>query len=33
MWRIETGQTSLRSLDVEAMCRIYGAAAGHDGQR
>jgi transcriptional regulator with XRE-family HTH domain len=26
MWRIETGQTSLRSLDVEAMCRIYGAA-------
>ena len=27
MWRIETGQTSLRSLDVEAMCRIYGAPA------
>ena len=26
MWRIETGQTGLRSLDVEAMCRIYGAA-------
>lgn len=26
MWRIETGQTSLRSLDVEAMCRLYGAA-------
>jgi hypothetical protein len=25
MWRIETGQTSLRSLDVEAMCRIYDA--------
>ncbi|MDL4773044.1 helix-turn-helix transcriptional regulator [Actinomadura xylanilytica] len=25
MWRIETGQTSLRSLDVEAMCRTYGA--------
>ncbi|MFC5722009.1 helix-turn-helix domain-containing protein [Streptomyces gamaensis] len=25
MWRIETGQTSLRSLDVEAMCKIYGA--------
>ncbi|WP_329067751.1 helix-turn-helix domain-containing protein [Amycolatopsis sp. NBC_01480] len=24
IWRIETGQTSLRSLDVEAMCRIYG---------
>lgn len=27
MWRIETGQTSLRSLDVEVMCRIYGARA------
>ena len=27
MWRIETGQTSLRSLDVEAMCRVYGARA------
>jgi transcriptional regulator with XRE-family HTH domain len=26
IWRIETGQVSLRSLDVEAMCRIYGAA-------
>src|SRR5258708_901857 len=25
LWRIETGQTSLRSLDVEAMCRLYGA--------
>ncbi|GHJ34476.1 hypothetical protein Sm713_00850 [Streptomyces sp. TS71-3] len=25
MWRIETGQTPLRSLDVEAMCTIYGA--------
>ena len=25
MWRIETGQTSLRSLDVEAMCRLYRA--------
>jgi transcriptional regulator with XRE-family HTH domain len=25
MWRIETGQTSLRSLDVEAMCRLYAA--------
>jgi hypothetical protein len=24
IWRIETGQTSLRSLDVEAMCKIYG---------
>jgi transcriptional regulator with XRE-family HTH domain len=27
LWRIETGQTSLRSLDVEAMCRVYGAPA------
>ncbi|MGI5350196.1 helix-turn-helix domain-containing protein [Streptomyces sp. CA-250714] len=26
LWRIETGQTSLRSLDAEAMCRIYGAS-------
>jgi hypothetical protein len=26
IWRIETGQTSLRSLDVETMCRIYGAS-------
>ncbi|MET9253737.1 helix-turn-helix transcriptional regulator [Streptomyces sp. NPDC003717] len=26
MWRIETGQTSLRSLDAQAMCRVYGAA-------
>ncbi|SDD22367.1 helix-turn-helix domain-containing protein [Actinokineospora iranica] len=25
MWRIETGQTSLRSLDVKAMCALYGA--------
>jgi transcriptional regulator with XRE-family HTH domain len=25
IWRIETGQVGLRSLDVEAMCRIYGA--------
>src|ERR1035437_1887552 len=25
IWRIETGQTSLRSLDVEAMCRLYAA--------
>ncbi|MGW0809457.1 helix-turn-helix domain-containing protein [Nonomuraea sp. NPDC002799] len=25
IWRIETGQTSLRSLDVDAMCKIYGA--------
>ncbi|WP_328917263.1 MULTISPECIES: helix-turn-helix domain-containing protein [unclassified Streptomyces] len=27
IWRIETGQTSMRSLDVEAMCRAYGADA------
>jgi transcriptional regulator with XRE-family HTH domain len=27
IWRIETGQTSLRSLDVEAMCRVYNAPA------
>jgi|SRR5580658_9122659 transcriptional regulator with XRE-family HTH domain len=27
IWRIETGQVSLRSLDVEAMCKIYGAQA------
>jgi hypothetical protein len=26
IWRIETGQTSLRSLDVEAMCKVYGAS-------
>jgi hypothetical protein len=26
IWRIETGQVGLRSLDVEAMCKIYGAA-------
>ncbi|WP_308257327.1 helix-turn-helix domain-containing protein [Pseudonocardia lacus] len=26
IWRIETGQTSMRSHDVEAMCRIYGVA-------
>jgi len=25
IWRIETGQVSLRSLDVEAMCKVYGA--------
>lgn len=24
LWRIETGQTALRGLDVEAMCRVYG---------
>ncbi|MFD4399137.1 helix-turn-helix domain-containing protein [Kitasatospora sp. NPDC058397] len=27
MWRIESGHTSLRSLDVEAMCKVYGAPA------
>jgi len=27
IWRIETGQTSMRSLDVEQMCRVYGALA------
>jgi transcriptional regulator with XRE-family HTH domain len=27
IWRIESGATSLRSLDVEAMCRVYGASA------
>ena len=26
IWRIESGQTSMRSLDVEAMCKVYGAA-------
>ncbi|MQS36760.1 helix-turn-helix domain-containing protein [Streptomyces katsurahamanus] len=26
MWRIETGQTPLRALDVQAMCVVYGAA-------
>jgi transcriptional regulator with XRE-family HTH domain len=25
IWRVETGKTSLRSLDVEQMCRFYGA--------
>ena len=25
IWRIEGGATSLRALDVEAMCRLYGA--------
>jgi transcriptional regulator with XRE-family HTH domain len=27
LWRIETGQTGLRSFDVETMCKIYGAPA------
>ncbi|MBW4701010.1 helix-turn-helix transcriptional regulator [Micromonospora sp. RL09-050-HVF-A] len=26
IWRIETGATSMRSLDVEAMCKVYGAS-------
>src|SRR5262249_38103788 len=26
IWRIESGQTGMRALDVEAMCRTYGAA-------
>ncbi|TDC41809.1 helix-turn-helix transcriptional regulator [Micromonospora sp. KC213] len=26
IWRIETGATSMRSLDVEAMCRVYRAS-------
>jgi transcriptional regulator with XRE-family HTH domain len=25
LWRIETGQTALRALDVQAMCAAYGA--------
>jgi hypothetical protein len=25
IWRIESGQTGMRALDVEAMCRVYGA--------
>jgi transcriptional regulator with XRE-family HTH domain len=25
LWRIETGQTGVRGLDVEAMCALYGA--------
>jgi transcriptional regulator with XRE-family HTH domain len=28
LWRIETGQTALRALDVQAMCAAYGAAPG-----
>jgi hypothetical protein len=27
IWRIESGLTSLRSFDVETMCRVYGAPA------
>ena len=26
IWRIETGQTSVRSIDVDLMCRLYGAS-------
>ncbi|MGH3821897.1 MAG: helix-turn-helix domain-containing protein [Pseudonocardiaceae bacterium] len=25
IWRIETGQTAMRSFDVETMCKVYGA--------
>lgn len=25
LWRIETGQTALRALDVQAMCQVYYA--------
>src|SRR5580700_914192 len=25
MWRIETGQSAMRSLDVQTMCQLYGA--------
>lgn len=28
MWRIETGQVSMRSHDVETVCRVYGVAPG-----
>jgi hypothetical protein len=27
IWRIESGQTSMRQLDVQAMCESYGASA------
>jgi transcriptional regulator with XRE-family HTH domain len=27
IWRIESGQTSLRSFDVEVMCRVYAVAS------
>src|SRR5438445_12046518 len=26
IWRIERGEPAMRALDVEAMCRIYGAS-------
>jgi transcriptional regulator with XRE-family HTH domain len=28
IWRIESGATSMRALDVEAMCKVYGASSG-----
>ncbi len=28
LWRIETGQTTMRGLDVQAMCAVYGAPPG-----
>ena len=28
LWRIETGQIAIRALDVEAMCKRYGAKPG-----
>jgi transcriptional regulator with XRE-family HTH domain len=28
MWRIETGQTTMRALDVQAMCAAYGVVPG-----
>jgi transcriptional regulator with XRE-family HTH domain len=28
LWRIETGQTALRALDVQTMCAAYGTAPG-----
>jgi len=28
VWRIETGQTTVRGLDVQAMCALYGAPPG-----
>lgn len=27
LWRVETGQVAVRSLDVKAMCELYGASA------
>jgi DNA-binding XRE family transcriptional regulator len=28
MWRIETGQTTVRAIDTEAMCALYSAPPG-----